>query len=803
MKQKMMFFSLIMLFSVMAYSQTTFHGKVVDAKSGEPVRGVHISLLGFFKSTVTDANGRFAFKRLSEDSYTLTFSHISYTDLEKKIALAEGDTAVMMFLLHEAVRVSEAYIVSAVRSEQQVTGAQQIVGKAELRSNNMGMDLPFLISTTPSVVSTSDAGHGVGYTGMRIRGTDQNRINVTINGVPLNNLESHSVYWVDLPDFAGSVEDIQIQRGVGTSTNGAGAFGGSVNIRTEKLNTLPYASVNFVGGSFNTVKKSLNFGSGLVSDMFAFDGRFSGISSDGYIDRASAALSSYYLSAGYYGKRTMLKAVLMSGKEVTYQAWDGIPSEILDTNRTWNGQGLYTDQEGNIRFYDQQVDDYRQDHYQLHLVHSLNARWTVNSTVFLTQGIGFYESYRTNRKFSNFGLPAVVYGFDTIHRTDMITRKWLDNDFYGITGSVVRNINKSTFTAGGAAMMYQGDHFGTLVWLRDPGVVAKDHEWYRGDGKKKDANVFVKYLHHFSSGWMVFVDMQCRGIDYTITGIDDDLRDISQRHRYLFFNPKAGFSLRHNDIHQSNLMVGVANREPNRSNFTDAGANGSMPTSERLFNIELGHDVSFTKVAVAANFYMMYYHDQLVLTGEINDVGSPVMTNVDQSYRTGLELMLKWQIHPLLLWEGNVTMSQNRIFEFAAFVDDWDTWEQREEYIGSTKIAFSPSVIANSLLKISPLNNISVLLINQYVGSQYLDNTGSGDRMLDPWFITNIHLQYCFPENKIKDLRFNLMLNNIFNVEYESNGWVYRYYETGEHKTTDGLFSQAGFHLLGGLTFSF
>lgn len=792
----------MMTMAVVAWSQTSIEGVVRDKATGEMISGAHVFLDDSYKSTFTDGKGRFSFSKVVPGDYEIMVTHIAYEKYSVSVTHSAGKSGLEIELV-PAVHLSDEFIITAVRSDERTPGAVSTITKQELRQINLGQDMPFLLATSPSVVSTSDAGTGIGYTGMRIRGVDQNRINVTINGIPLNDPESHAVFWVDLPDFASSVEDIQIQRGVGTSTNGAGAFGGSVNIQTEKLNKDPYASAGFVAGSFNTLKSKIGFGSGLIDNRFAFDGRVSRIVSDGFIDRASADLFSYYFSGGYYGKNTVLKAIVTSGKEVTYQAWGGIPSEILDTNRTWNPQGLYTDAEGKLQTYNNQVDDYLQNHYHLHLLQRLNNNWNVNIALHLTTGVGYYESYKESRKFSAYGLPNAVYGNDTIKRTDLIQRKWLDNRFYGLTWSAIRTGAFSHLTVGGAANVYDGDHFGTLVWLKYPGSAAKDHEWYRGNGLKKDGNVFAKYHHHFNGRWMLFGDVQLRAIDYTITGIDDDLRDIGQHHEYLFFNPKAGASFSHNDIHESWLALGIANREPNRSNFTDARPDGPVPEPERLFNIETGHKMRYRRFSSTLNLYLMYYKDQLVLTGEINDVGAPVMTNVDKSYRAGIEVVAGVKVTRWFDWEANATLSRNRIIDFTAFVDDWDTWGQRDEALGETDISFSPSIIANNFLRFYPVKNATVAFVSQYVGRQYLDNTSSADRMLDAWFVNNIHFRYTLALPGVKEFSLNLMLNNIFDVEYESNGWIYRYYEDGVHRTMDGLFPQAGFNVLGGISVLF
>jgi iron complex outermembrane recepter protein len=802
MKRTVLVLCMMVAMAVTGYAQQKVEGFVRDRQSGEPIAGVQVLLGNSYRSTFTDAQGRFHLQKMVPGEYTLKITHVAYDAYEGKVIVA--DVPVLLEITMEpSIHLSEAFVVTAVRAEERSSGAATTIRKEELRQANLGQDIPYLLSTMPSTVITSDAGMGIGYTGIRIRGVDQNRINVTINGIPLNDPESHAVYWVDLPDFASSIEDIQIQRGVGTSTNGAGAFGGSVNILTEKLNQKPHASMNHTFGSFNTMKNSLNFGTGMINQHYVFDGRISRIVSDGYIDRASSDLLSAYFAGGYYGKRTILKGIISTGKEVTYQAWGGVAPEVLDTNRTWNPQGLYFDGEGNLKAYDNQVDDYLQTHYQLHVTHQINKMWSANGALHLTTGTGYYESYKSNRKLVSYGLPIQIAGGDTITRTDMIQRKWLDNRFYGATASLVRTCSGGTVIMGGAINRYDGDHFGTMVWLQHASGVPKDFEWYRGDGSKLDGNIYIKMSRQLTSKLTVFGDIQYRHIDYTITGTDDDLRDIGQHHRYGFWNPKAGATLMHNDRHESWLTGGIANREPNRSNFTDAGAEGKVPQAERLFNLEAGHQFKQNRFSATVNFYWMYYHDQLVMTGEINDVGSPVMTNVARSYRAGIELIAGARLTKWLEWEANVTISSNKILDFTTYVDDFDTTIQRVEHLGKTDIAFSPALIGNHILRFKPLPHASIALVSQYVGKQYLDNTASAERMLDSWFLTHIQFQYEMKVKGINSLRFNLMCNNIFDAQYISNGWVYRYYYGGQDITEQGLFPQAGFHLLGGVTVQF
>ena len=481
------------------------------------------------------------------------------------------------------VKVEEV-MVTATRAGEKTPVAVTNMDREEIRARNFGQDIPFLLAMTPSLVSSSDAGHGIGYTSMRIRGTDGNRINVTVNGIPLNDAESHSVYWVDLPDIASSVENIQVQRGVGTSTNGAPAFGASVNLMTQKVEKKAYATYEGSYGSFNSYRNSISAGTGLLKDHFSVDMRLSDMHSDGYMDRSWTDLQSWYTSAAYYASKTIVKFIAFSGKEELYQAWNGVPSYLLDSDRTYNELGGYTDTAGNQAYYDNQVDNYLQTHYQLHLTHEFSPQWHVNAALHYTKGSGYYEQYKEDESLSDYQLENVVAGGEIIENTDLIRRKWLDNDFYGLVGGLHYEEGPLSAVLGGGWNRYDGDHFGTVIWARYPGESEIRHHWYDNTGVKTDWNTYLKGMYQAGEKISVFADLQVRGIDYGIEGIDDDLRDLSQEHHYFFFNPKAGLNLQLSDQQRAYLSVARANREPNRSNFVDADPAGPVPVQETLMD---------------------------------------------------------------------------------------------------------------------------------------------------------------------------------------------------------------------------
>ncbi|MCP4310923.1 MAG: TonB-dependent receptor, partial [Bacteroidetes bacterium] len=671
-------------------------------------------------------------------------------------------------------------------------------------------DVPFLLSMTPSLVISSDAGHGIGYTSMRIRGTDGNRINVTINGIPLNDAESHSVYWVDIPDIATSVENIQVQRGVGTSTNGAAAFGASVNLMTRMVEKEPYATYEGSFGSYNTYRNSISAGTGLIKDHFSVDMRLSDMHSDGYMDRSWTDLQSWYTSASFYDSKTLVKFITFSGMEELYQAWGGVPSYLLESDRTYNEMGGYTDSAGNQAYYDKQVDRYKQVHYQLHLTHELSPKWHANAALHYTRGAGYYEQYKEDESLSDYQLEDVVIGGDTIGESDLIRRKWLDNDFYGVVGGLHYEGGPLSAVMGGGWNRYDGDHFGTVIWARYPGESEIRHRWYDNKGVKSDWNSYMKAT--FQAGEMIslFADMQLRGIDYRIEGIDDDLRDLTQEHDYFFFNPKVGMNLLLNDQQRAYLFVARANREPNRSNFVDADPAGPVPIQETLMDYEAGYGFQGSGFAFNANIYYMDYHNQLVLTGEINDVGSAVMTNVEKSYRAGIELSGGLEPTSWLRWDLNATLSSNKIIDYMGYVDNSDYWNdpdtepyQIEEKLGTTDLSFSPGFLFNSQIAVRPVRNLHLNLSSRYVGSQFVDNTSSADRRLDPYFINDLRISYSFFPEFLREISLNFQLMNLFNIEYETNAWVYRYFYEGAEEIVDGYFPQAGRHFMAGVRVNF
>lgn len=774
----------------------------VSNQEAEPIVGANVILTNTFGGTVTDSEGQFRLENLQAGTYQLQIRFVGFETYEKEIELTEDIE--LRVALPIAEILSDEVVVASTRATKNSATTYADLNKDEIERLNLAQDVPFLLQQTPSTVINSDAGAGVGYTGIRIRGTDATRINVTINGIPLNDSESHGVFWVNLPDFGSSIENIQIQRGVGTSTNGAGAFGGSVNILTGKLNREAYGETNHTFGSFNTRKHNLAFGSGLLSDKFVIEGRLSKITSDGYVDRASSDLDSWFLSTAYYGKNTLLRFNAFAGREVTYQSWWGVDEFQLENDRTAN---YYT--------YENEVDNYGQDHYQLHFAQSLSSNINFNLAGHYTHGEGYFEQFKDGESLADYGLENTT-AFEEIggemvliEETDLIRRKWLDNDFYGFTTSFNYQKDKLNATLGGAWNSYEGDHFGEVIWAQFAGNGNIRHRFYDNVGDKKEFNVYLKGDLQASDKLNAFVDLQYRSIDYLIDGIDEDQGAVNIQNEYNFFNPKVG--LNYQLAKRSNLYASfaVAHREPTRGNIVD---NAIPPVEEQLQNIELGYNYQGNRSAFNANFYYMNYVDQLVPTGNLNDVGAVIQENVAESYRMGIELSGGVQLSSQLKWEANATLGTSNISEFtqstSIFTDDvnWGYVGDTTITFTDTEIAFSPNIIAASTLTFTPAKNLDFRLLSKYVGEQFLDNTSNDNRKLDAFFVNHLQLEYKLENVLFKEIGFNLLVNNVFNVLYEPNGYTY-YILFGENNPTptnyNFYYPQAGTNFLMGMKVRF
>ncbi len=701
-------------------------------------------------------------------------------------------------VFQDTVKLDEI-VLKSVRVKENGIFTQSTVTKKVVEKRNLGQDIPILLNYLPSVVSTSDAGAGIGYTGIRVRGSDATRVNVTINGIPYNDAESQGTFWVNLPDFASSVENMQLQRGVGTSTNGSGAFGASLNILTESIAESAFAEINSSFGSYNTFKNNIKFSTGLLKDHFELSGRFSLIQSDGYIDRASSDLKSYFLQSAYKNEKTLIKALAFGGHEVTYQAWYGIDAETLITDRRFNFAGIYTDDNGETGFYENEVDDYNQDHIQLHWSQKINDYWGTSLGLNYTHGNGFFEQYKEDEDLEEYDLNPGVENDTDPSITDLVRRRWLDNDFYVL--NALANYSKSNLDLvfGGSYSLYDGDHFGEVIWTQTAGNFEIPAEYYTGNGTKKDLSFFAKATYSINEQWAVFGDLQERFVYYSTSGLTSDQIPLVVDESYAFFNPKIGTTFKIDPIQNIYFSYARANREPNRNDFENG-----VSKPESLNDFELGWRFSNQKTKLNANLFYMAYKDQLVLTGELDDVGNPIRATSGESYRFGLELdasisfLQKWLLLP------NLALSTNKNSGFATYADG------ELVLLGKTNIAFSPEVVASNMIIFQPNNKVSLGLLSKFVGQQYMGNIDSEASKLDSYFVHDFNASFQ-PENTwiFESLAFNLLVNNIFDVEYISNGYFYTYDDTwsvpGEITTieTPGYYPQAGINFLFGITLKF
>ena len=715
------------------------------------------------------------------------------------------------------IDLQEVEVVST-RATKTTPVAYTNIGKEELKERNVGQDLPYLLSMTPSALTTSDAGAGIGYTTIRVRGTDGTRINVTANGIPVNDAESHTVFWVNLPDFASSVKDMQVQRGAGTSTNGAGAFGASINMQTGELAMEPYAEFNGSYGSFNTHKETFKVGTGLIKDHWAFDLRLSDIGTDGYIDRASVGLNSYYLQGAYYADNTSIKFIAFAGREKTYHAWNYASKEEMELyGRKYNSCGyMYTAEDGTMHFYDDQTDNYTQKNYQLLFNHTFTPQWNLNIGLHYTKGDGYYQEYKTNRKLVEYALQPFQWGDEWVKKSDLVRKKAMDNGFGGGIFSVNYRNNRLNASLGGGLNHYDGHHFGRVLWVKNyQGEVSPDHEYYRNKGTKTDGNIYLKADYRLTDKLNVYADMQYRHIDYRIKGTNDKWNSLTDKglqqldidERFDFFNPKVGLSWQINRYSRLFGSFSVAHKEPTRNNYTD-GKLFDHPTSERLIDYELGYTYANSWLNLGANLYYMDYKDQLVLTGELNEIGEPLAANMPDSYRMGVELMAGIRTNFGLSWDINATWSRNRIQNFTeTLYENEDVsgahWEINH---GDTPIAFSPDFLVNNTLAYR-WKGWEASLQSQYVSKQYLNNACQEDQTLDAYFVSNLRLAYTFKLPFTKEITAGLTVFNLFNEEYENNGYAGSgfYYDGGEKVRYNyaGYAAQAGANVLGHLTIRF
>lgn len=780
-------FSLLIMLAgaIAAFAQHPLHGKIIEKDSQRPLANATVTLSENL-NTISDENGDFHFRSLKKGSYTVRISSIGFKTLEKNIQVPSALPVSIM--LERIDLMLEPIEIKGVRAGERAPFTKSNLSKKEIEKVNMGQDLPFVLNQLPSVIVNSDAGNGVGYTGIRIRGTDATRINVTLNGIPYNDAESQGSFFVDLPDFVSSVNSIQVQRGVGTSSNGAGAFGATINMTTNEFIEKAYAESNNSYGSFNTWKNTLKAGTGLIDGHFTVDARLSSLKSDGYIDRASSDLKSFYLSSAYFSGKASVRLNVFSGKEKTYQAWNGVPESLLKINRTYNSAG--TEKPGEP--YENETDNYQQDHYQLFYNQDVNNRFSFNVAAFLSHGKGYYEQYKASRKFADFGLPNLHIGDSVISRTDVVRQLWLNNYYYGGIFSLQYKSKGTQWITGGGWNRYDGNHYGKIIWAQ--AGIPNDYKWYDLDAFKTDFNMYSKLQQKLTSDFEIFGDIQYRNVRYQLDGFRDN-PGLFVNNTYHFINPKAGISYT-NQNWSGYISYAIANKEPNRDDF-EAGAT-QQPQHETLHDLELGVEQKNYTFNWSASLYYMKYHNQLVLTGKVNDVGAYVRTNIPNSYRMGIELQAKWQPLQWLNASGNIAFSRNKVKNFVAWYDD-DDGSQKSETYNESDISFSPSVTGSTAINFVPLQNWEISVLGKYAGKQYLDNTSNEARRLNAFYVQDFRTIYTVNKLLFSEINLVLQVNNLFNKQYEPNGYTYSYISGGALVNENYYFPMAGRNFMVGV----
>ncbi|NGM60692.1 TonB-dependent receptor [Sphingobacterium sp. SGG-5] len=788
------------LIAMLGFAQDHVTIRVLD-QNKNPLAGANVTIHS--TTRLTNEDGMASFQNLENKNYTVQVSFVGYRENNLKFNPSRTNH-VQVVLQPNLVAVADVFVYATRAKENSATTFKNL-SKEDIAVQNLGQDLPYLLDQTPGVVIGSDAGAGIGYTSMRIRGSDNQRINVTLNGIPLNDAESMGSFFVNLPDFASSAESIQIQRGIGTSTNGAGAFGASLNIQTDALEQQPYAELNNSFGSFNSWKNTVKAGTGLINNKYAFNTRLSRITSDGYVDRASSDLKSFYVDGGLYTAKHTLKATIFSGKEKTYQAWNGVPEPLVQGDESGlkdfavNGLGyaegspeyvrlLESGRTYNMFTYDNQTDNYTQTHAHLHYTSTLSEQWNIQAALHYTRGAGYYEEYYENEDLAYYGLSNINIGGETIEQTNLVRRRWLDNHFYGGTYSV--NYTPSAnfnFILGGAYNQYLGDHYGEVIWAQYASNGNLGDKYYFNDAKKNDFNIYGKADYRFGK-WLANLDLQYRNLYYKGNGVEDGDDPVDFEANLNFFNPKAGVTYFLNNLSNVYLSYAFANKEPVRKDYVNS-TGGTLPKPEKLHDIEGGYRFRNEQFNIGANLYGMIYKDQLIFTGAIDDVGGGIRKNEPYSYRAGIEFDGAWKINSQFTWKATAALSQNKVV-----TDD-----------KTTDIAMSPSTILSNNFTYKPVQPLSFSLLSKYVSRMYLDNTSSDYKSINPYFVHDVQAVYSFSAIGIENIALNLLVNNILNTKYATNGYIW--YEPdmggGAPLSYNMLFPQAGTNFMLGLNIRF
>lgn len=815
-----------MFFINISFSQQ-ISGKVVD-ENQKPLVGASVTIENSYLGCTTNQDGYFTLKSKIKETKVI-ISYIGFKTKILDVKINDKNIELGNIQLETSAFISDEIIIKAIRASSITPTPHTTIQNQELKEKKTLQDIPFLLDLTPSFVANSESGTGVGYTNYRIRGTDPTRINVSVNGIALNDAESQSVFWVNMPNFASSVQDLQINRGIGTSTNGSASFGGSINFSTKSSKDTPYAEIGLMGGSFKTHSQNIIAGTGLINNNLAIDINLFNIGSDGYVENSFVNNQSATINATWKNKNNLLKANIIYGKQKVGISWWGCPQDSLITNRRYNPAGEYFDENGIRKYYKNQTDNYIQTHYQLLYSKKINENININTAIHYTRGDGFYEQYKEDAKLAkyiiknqNITIPyTLIAGNDTtniniehkIKKSDLIERKMMANDFYGATFSINYDKRKLKFSLGGAYNQYIGHHFGNIIWMQYALNINKDYEWYRNIGFKNDFNIYAKINYELTNNLYLYSDLQYRNVFYKLEGKDYELLTngqqitLDQSHIFNFINPKIGLFYAINENMDIYVSSAISNREPTRTNFKDAAGDPTKtPKNERLFDYEIGYSAKYQKSITSINLYYMDYINQLVPTGEKSAVGYNILTNVPKSYRAGVELSTKIKILKQLELMANLNLSRNKIKNFVNWATCYDeNWNEEEKSfnLGETDIAYSPNIIASAAINYSPFTNFNISWINKYVGSQYFDNTSNENRKINAYYVNNLHFDYNIKTNKIENINIKLMINNLFNYKYSDNAYGGIWYEQGVEKTWAYYFPQAGINFMGGITVNF
>jgi len=809
---------ILLLIVHFTFAQSSLNGTVKDFK-GKTIPGAILHIENSQYTISSDAMGAFNFERLKDGLTKVQCRMLGFEDSSYSVII-QGKTELNIVLKLKPFLTEEVTVLST-RSGKNSGMSVNTLKKEDIDKLNTGQDLPYIMQLLPSVVVTSDAGNGIGYTGIRIRGSDATRVNVTINGIPLNDAESQGVYWVNLPDFASSTENIEVTRGVGVSTNGSGAFGGTINILSQQLNDSAFIKTSNAVGTFNTIKNNISFGTGLINDHFSLEGRVSKITSDGYLDRGKSDLKSFYVSSSFKDEKNILRLNIFSGKEITYQSWYGVPESRINgdvnaMNDYIANNGLSEEDAANLLnsgrnynyyTYKNQNDNYQQDHYQFLYSRSLGDATLLNIGLHATKGRGFFEEFKNDQNLSDYNISTAGTPDSLITNSDLIRRRWLDNWFYGATWSLSNTSFKNlNLHLGGAVNRYEGDHFGEVIWARTAGNSEITDKYYFNDAKKDDFNSYLKADWSISKKIIIYADMQYRYVTYSYEGPNEFGTFLQQDVQHHFLNPKAGITLNCSKNIVAYASFSVAQKEPNRDDYTQSTIN-SRPIAEKLFDYEAGVKWSGRTLRASMNFYYMDYMDQLILTGQVNDVGSYTRKNIDESYRSGIELEAALQVHPKLVLQGNLTLSENKIKNFTEYVDAFD---MNFDYLGqekinykNTTIAFSPAIVSSGMLQYKVFKGAEINFITKYVSEQYLDNTKSKKSLMPEYLVGDVRLSYSILLKRIRKIQFDVLLNNVFNSLYVSNGYTWGYIYDQSRVRENFFYPQADFNVMGQMTISF